>query len=148
MLGADHFAGAPAQRIIMIMRGKPAVRAIAFGADEPVFGVIGKMLLMQAAASTDQVAQVIVLHKQVLPVMQTVVGNWQRVQCIVVCRQVVRIIISKMRGAVALSGFIVLQQAAFIIVTIDNVAAQRITDRLQFTACRIAESAFQNGFFR
>ncbi|MCW0332783.1 hypothetical protein NB704_004172 [Pantoea ananatis] len=123
MLGADHFAGAPAQRIIMIVRGKPAVRAIAFGGDEPVFGVIGKMLLMQAASSTDQVAPAIIFHKQVLPVMQSIVGNRQRVHCIVVGSQVVRIIISKMRGAVALSGFVVLQQAAFIIVTIDNVAA-------------------------
>lgn len=141
--GGDCLADAPAERVIMVVRFKASLRPRSARGQKPVFRIIGIVLFIQPAAPARQVAPGIVLHKQVLPVLQAVIGNR-----LVVRGQVISGVIGKERTAVALPGLIMLQQAAFSVVAVIHLPAQGIADARQFAAPGIAVQAIQYSLLR
>ncbi|VAF10188.1 Uncharacterised protein [Enterobacter hormaechei] len=103
----DDFARAAAQRVVVIARLKPPFRPGSPGGYQPVLGVIRVMLFIQPVAAADQVAPVVVFHKQRLPVPQAVIRDRYR---IVTGGEVIRCVIAELRAAVPLSGLVVLSR--------------------------------------
>ncbi|CZX40508.1 Uncharacterised protein [Enterobacter hormaechei] len=98
------------------------------------------MLFIQPVAAADQVAPVVVFHKQRLPVLQAVIRNRYHS---VTGGEVIRSVIAELRAAVPLSGLVVLQQAPFGVVAVVHLTAQCIADAGKLTARGVAIQAFQ-----
>ncbi len=143
--GSDDFAGTAAQRVVVIARLKPPFRPGSAGGYQPVLGVIRIMLFIQPVAAADQVAPVVVFHKQRLPVLQAVIHDRYR---IVIGGEVIRGVIAELRAAVPLSGLVVLQQTPFGVVAVVHLTAQGVADTRKLTACGVAIQAFQYRLLR
>ncbi|CZV18204.1 Uncharacterised protein [Enterobacter hormaechei] len=98
------------------------------------------MLLVQPDAAADQVAPVVVFHKQRLPVLEAVIRNRYR---IVTGGEVIRGVIAELRAAVSLSGLVVLQQTPFGDVAVVHLTALGVADAGKLTARGVAVQAFQ-----
>ena len=140
MRRGDGFARAAAQCVVVIARLKPPFRAGSPGGHQPVLGVIRIMLFIQPVAAADQVAPVVVFHKQRLPVLQTVIRDRYR---IVIGREVIRCVVAELRAAVPLSGLVVLQQTPFGVVAVVHLTAQGVADAGKLAARGVAIQAFQ-----
>ncbi len=136
----DDFARTAAQRVVVIARLKPPFRPGSPGGHQPVLGVIRIMLLVQPDAAADQVAPVVVFHKQRLPVLEAVIRNRYR---IVTGGEVIRGVIAELRAAVSLSGLVVLQQTPFGDVAVVHLTALGVADAGKLTARGVAVQAFQ-----
>jgi hypothetical protein len=98
------------------------------------------MLFIQPVAAADQVAPVVVFHKQRLPVLQAVIRDRYR---IVTGGEVIRGVIAELRAAVPLSGLVVLQQTPFGVVAVIHLTAQGVADAGKLAARGVAIQAFQ-----
>ena len=73
--GGDCLADAPAKRVIMVVRFEAPLRPRSARGQKAIFSVIRVVLFIQPAAPAGHVAPGIVLHKQVLPVLQAVIRD-------------------------------------------------------------------------
>ena len=140
--GGNRLAGPSAERVIMIVRVKASLRPRSARGYKAVFRIIRIVLFIKPAASSGQAAPCIVLHKQILPVLQTVISNRG-----VVRGKVIGGIIGKERTA-ALAGRIMLQQAAFGVIAVIHLATQGVAGARQLAAPGIAEQALQYRLLR
>ncbi|CAI0690676.1 Uncharacterised protein [Serratia entomophila] len=139
----------------MILRVELALRPTAARLYQPVIGVVAIVLLINAVAPADQVAPGVVTVEQFLPVRQAVVGDRRQRQVRVdvalraaLAQQVIRHVVHQPAARLALRGFAVLQQAAFGVVAVVHLAAQRIANAGQLAAPGIAECPPQRAVFR
>lgn len=137
----DRFACASAQDVIMVVCRKPAFWSIAPGPYQAVFRVVYIMLFIQTTSATDEVTPPVVFHKQVLPVRQAVIPQRQG-RVVIIRQQVIRSVVAERSVAVVRAGFVVPEKTAFLIIAVNCVATQGVTDVRQFSPPGIVEGAF------